>query len=258
MPDTRQHRGPHPEDARLFASTMHHALRAGVADLSWLLERGYSATAALKLVGDHHQLRERQRGAVFRAACPDEAADARRLKRIETSALRDRDVWMDGLNCIITLEAALSGGVLFRGRDGALRDLSSVHGTYRLVSETPRALDLMGKTLAAHRVRHVRVLIDRPVSNSGRLRAMIETHAQREGWPWTVELPFAPDKVLAEAGPEVVVATSDSHVIDQCGAWMDVAAAALGSAREAWVVDLSLPSSERRGPALRSLQAQPE
>ena len=37
VPDTRKHRGPHPEDARLFADAMLPRLRAAVADLSWLL-----------------------------------------------------------------------------------------------------------------------------------------------------------------------------------------------------------------------------
>ena len=55
------------------------------------------------------------------------------------------DVALDGFNCVITLEAALSGGLVLIGRDGCLRDLSSIHGTYRAVSETPRAVELLGE-----------------------------------------------------------------------------------------------------------------
>ena len=49
-------------------------------DLSWLLGRGYAIVSAVKLVGDRWSLTERQRMAVRRAACSDEAR-AGRLER---------------------------------------------------------------------------------------------------------------------------------------------------------------------------------
>ena len=73
LPDKRQHRGAHPDDARDFASERHCELREATFEHSWLLERGYSERAALKLVGDKHQLTGRQREAVVRGACSDQA-----------------------------------------------------------------------------------------------------------------------------------------------------------------------------------------
>src|SRR5437763_1300671 len=64
VPDTRSHRGPDPRDGLAFDPSAWPALRAAVADLSWLLERGYAPTSALKLVGDRWSLTERQRAAV--------------------------------------------------------------------------------------------------------------------------------------------------------------------------------------------------
>jgi Protein of unknown function (DUF434) len=55
MPDTRTHRGPHPEDSRLFAPEAWPVLRQATEDLCWLLSRGYAASSALKLVGDRYQ-----------------------------------------------------------------------------------------------------------------------------------------------------------------------------------------------------------
>ena len=66
MPDQRQHRGRHPADSRLFAPAEVPVLRQATEELSWLFARGYSQRAALKLVGDHFGLRERQRLAVLR------------------------------------------------------------------------------------------------------------------------------------------------------------------------------------------------
>ena len=69
MPDRRTHRGPHPEDAELFATAAIPALRAAAADLTWLLDRGYAVSSSLKLVGDRHYLAVRQRVAVARCVC---------------------------------------------------------------------------------------------------------------------------------------------------------------------------------------------
>ena len=60
-PDTRHHRGAHPADPKLFGPDQLRKLRRAVTELSWLLSRGYNMTSSLKLVGDRHGLRERQR-----------------------------------------------------------------------------------------------------------------------------------------------------------------------------------------------------
>ena len=76
MPDQRKHRGPHPEDARLFAPALAPTLQKAAADLDWLLSRGYPHKSSLKLVGDRDTLVSRQRIAVGRCACGDEEASA--------------------------------------------------------------------------------------------------------------------------------------------------------------------------------------
>lgn len=64
MPDTRSHRGPAPEDARLFARPMWPRLRQATRDLGWLLDHGYALNSAAELVGNRHTLTTRQRQAV--------------------------------------------------------------------------------------------------------------------------------------------------------------------------------------------------
>ena len=68
-PDTRQHRGAHPADKQLFSDRYLPELRDSTADLSWLLSRGYSLKSSAKLVGDRHNLKERQR-LLLRLGCP--------------------------------------------------------------------------------------------------------------------------------------------------------------------------------------------
>ncbi len=83
MPDRRSHRGPHPEDGRLFAPQVQPVLRKATAELCWLLSRGYTQKSALKLVGDRYDLVARQRTAVGRCVCGD-AETARRTARTVT------------------------------------------------------------------------------------------------------------------------------------------------------------------------------
>ncbi len=72
----------------------------------------------------------------------------------------------------------------------------------------------------AQQVPEVRWYLDRPVANSGRLRALLLEIAERRGWPWTVELVTNPDAVLIEQA--AVVATSDAWILDHCGRWFDL------------------------------------
>jgi hypothetical protein len=237
MTDDRQHRGRHPSDSRLFAGTEVPILRQATDELSWLFERKYSQTAALKLVGDHFGLRERQRLAVLRSACGARTAAERARRRLTVAELQGLRLAVDGFNCLITIEAALSGGLLLRGRDEALRDLSSVHGSYRQVQETERALQLLGSAIVGAGPTEVRWFLDRPVSNSGRLRGIIEAMAQAAGWPWQVELADNPDHAIAATG--WVAASTDAWLLDNCPHWVclpDTVVAQAGVSP--WILDL--------------------
>jgi hypothetical protein len=243
MPDRRTHRGPHPEDDRLFSTEARPLLRAAAADFCWLLDRGYAHDSSLKLVGDRYTLAARQRTAVSRCCCPAAAAARRREHEVNRERLSGAALWLDGYNVLCTVEAALAGGVILAARDGAYRDMASMHGSYRKVAETLPALELLGRTLAACGVCECRWLLDRPVSNSGRLKRIIEELAAARGWPWQVELAPNPDVLLADpaVGVDIVVATADSAILDRCPAWFNLARATIvGQVPSATVVDLAV------------------
>ncbi|TGE26952.1 DUF434 domain-containing protein [Hymenobacter metallicola] len=233
--DTR-HRGPHPNDTRLFSPEWVPVLRGAVVELSWLLTRGYPPAATLKLVGDRYALTERQRWAVGRAACTEEQYARRAATRRPATSLGGRRVAIDGFNLLITLETALSGGIVLRGRDGALRDLSSIHGTYRAVQETDRAIRLAAAALQPLAPGPVRWLLDQPVSNSGRLAARLRELGLELGLEWTAEVVMNPDRNLAETTD--IIVTSDSAVLDRAGSWLNLAALALEAEPPRWLLDL--------------------
>ncbi len=237
MPDHRRHRGPHPEDEKLFSVDKQLVLRNGTRDLSWLLSRGYATTSTVKLVGDRYALTERQRKAVARSACSDSAMSRREGNRIAPSGFSSEEIWIDGYNVITSLEAALSGGVILHARDGCYRDMASMHGNYRKVEETIPAIQLLGDTLADWSVSKCRWLLDRPVSNSGRLKTILTEMAIENGWPWTVDLVPDPDVVLKDCNS--VVATADSQILDHCAHAVNLARMVIDQhVSAAWIVRL--------------------
>jgi hypothetical protein len=237
-PDKRQHRGAHPADRELFGEQHLPVLRRATSELSWLMGRGYAFAAALKLVGDRYGLTARQRLAVSRAACTDEQRAGR-----QSRALRIRDVAaerliVDGFNLIITVEAAMSGGLLIRGRDLCIRDLSGVHGSYRAVEETEKAIHLIGEVFESLKPAMVLWLLDSPVSNSGRLAYRIKAVADEQDWPWTVETVFNPDRLIQSSSS--VAVTSDSTILDHAQRWVNLNTHLITSyLQDYWLIDLS-------------------
>jgi hypothetical protein len=225
MPDKRIHRGPAPDDGRLFGKDQIPLLRRAVEHYSWLLTRDYAQPSALKLVGDHLGLDRRQRMAVMRSACSDQQLALRKQNQIPPAHAAGQTLLVDGYNILITLEAALGGAFLFVGRDGCIRDLAGLHGTWRKVTETLPAIELSAAAIDRIGPRQVRWLLDRPVSNSGRLKAILQECIEKNSRPWTVELHQNPDKILCQS-PDPV-ATSDSAILDQGPQWINLTKLAL-------------------------------
>ena len=223
MPDKRHHRGQHPDDARLFAPGQAPALRAAVHDLAWLLSRGYAQPGALKLVGDRYNLEARQRMALMRATCSDEALVRRGSTRLDVVDLNNQPLLIDGYNVLTTVEAALAGGVLLLCRDGTLRDVASMHGSFRKVEETIPALELVGEVAAEIGIDQCTWYLDSPVANSGRLKQIILERAAERGWNWTVDIVIDPDAVLSKS--DQIIATADSVILDRCKRWFALASA---------------------------------
>lgn len=239
MPDTRSHRGPHPDDPDRFAPSQIPALAQAVADLSWLLTRGYAAPSSLKLVGDRHRLDARQRMAVQRSACTDDSLHLRASHRVDD--VTRRPLLIDGYNLLTTLETALGHGFIFIGRDATARDIAGVHGTYRTVEETLPALHLATDALADLHPSSCTWLLDTPVSNSGRLRAVMQQVFAERNVPWRVELHPNPDVPLSAAAPDQLIVTADSVILDAGPQWLNLARTLIERRiPDARVLDLSI------------------
>ena len=229
----RKHRGPAPEDALFFDPARLAVLRQAVCDLSWLLRKHYSPNASLKLVGNRYQLTERERLAVIHAAGDGGARSA----PVAFEALKGKSLCIDGFNLLITLETALGGGIILIGTDGCYRDIANIHGSYSLRAETERAVVLAGEALKKAGVKKALWLFDRPVSNSGRVAALVNETARELSVPMEAKTANEVDGKI-KACKEIAV-TADSEILSGGVLWFDLAGWIIQNrVKEAATVDL--------------------
>jgi hypothetical protein len=152
--------------------------------------------------------------------------------------VQQKEIWIDGYNVLTSVEAALSNAVVLHAVDGCYRDMASMHGSYRKVDETIPAFHRLGEIMADWCVAGCHWLLDQPVSNSGRLKTIIEEIGRQRGWPWRAELVPDPDPVLNRTNE--IVASADSQILDNAERWLNLARIAIDSrVTDAWIVDLS-------------------
>lgn len=163
-----------------------------------------------------------------RCAAAPQAVTARKGREVALAEVTGRKIAIDGFNLLILLESAGGGSIVLRGRDGALRDLAGVHGTYKHVRQTIPALVRTGEALRSAAA--VTWYFDAPVSNSGRLKTMLRELAEQHGFHWTIELVNNPDRTLMELSNDIILVTADAWILDEGGPWCNVGAELVGDA----------------------------
>ncbi len=206
-------RGYVPEDERNFSASALETMRTASRHIDYLINEGYDLKSASIFVGNHFLLSERQRLAIVRSLATKEQLRNRKTKEKKTG----KDVWIDGFNMIITLEVLLSESVLFSCMDGTIRDLAALRGTYRIIPETEPAIRMLFGELVEMNVESVHILLDEPVSNSGRLKAVIADVGEQFDFDLDIEIRKAVDRELYE---KENVITSDSVILDHCRSWI--------------------------------------
>jgi len=233
-----RHRQAHTEERIFFTGAPLLTLQRAVYELCWLFNHGYARHSAIKLVGDHYQLSKRQRLAINRAACSSKDRNARAAKCLTLDKIAHRAVIIDGFNLIITAETAAAGGLLLLCQDNCIRDIASVHGTYRQVHETRQVIEKIGRLLEASAPESVEWLFDKPVSNSGRLAALVRDIGTVQGWSWQAELVDNPDQAIINS--EKISISSDSVVLDKVDHWLNLSDYLIKYYfHDAWIIDLS-------------------
>lgn len=212
-------RGYVPEDEKNFSPAGLEKMRTASRHVGYLINEGYDLKQAATFVGNHFLLSERQRLAIMRSLATEEQLAERNRK--EVSSVSGKAVYIDGFNIIITLEVLLSDSILFSCMDETIRDLAALRGTYRIIPETKGAVQLLLKTLQEMEVQAAHILLDEPVSNSGRLKALIAELGAVFPLDLDIQIQRDVDRALWE---HEYVITTDSVILDHCVSWVNITA----------------------------------
>lgn len=208
-----KNRGKEASDDTLFGTpNIQLKLKEAIIDMHYFLSRGYGEKATLALVGNRYRLNSRQQQAVRGMSASQTQIENRKQKEIQIQDLEGKKIAVDGFNALILLESILSNAYVFKGQDGFIRDLSSVHGTYKRVKQTSQAIEIIADFYKKEKIKTIHWFFDKPVSYSGRLKKMIEEIALENQYNWKVELVYNPDKVIAESN--WIAVTSDAWILD--------------------------------------------
>lgn len=212
-------RGYVASDAQEFASVVLPRLKKAGAEVSYLIDRGYSRDTAISFVGNHYQFTERQRLLLARSVSGDIARTRREEKCLALDNLQGKSVVIDGFNTVITLEVALSKSLVVRGQDHTVRDLAGLHGTYRLIDKTPQAINLILSTLEVYGTDSAKFLFDKQVSNSGQVASLVRSLGENYAVKVSAETCENVDAVLSGLAQ---IVTSDSVILDACDSWFNL------------------------------------
>ena len=234
MTPRNKRRGFDPEDERFFSKEAVMNLGIAQEEVQWLLDRDYKLDTVINFVGNHYLLSLRQRLALKKATATKIQYEKRKSSLLSLEDAKHGCIFIDGFNLIITLEVALSGSILILGKDGVLRDLAGLRGTYRIIDKTKTALNLVGAVLNELDVPKVKFFLDEPVSNSGRLRNEILSHSKIWNIPTEVELVQNPDSILSNMGR---IVTGDSVILDNCKSWFNLSRKIVEDyIKNAWII----------------------
>ena len=200
-------------------------LKEAAKDCLYLLNRGYRIKTASCFVQQHYMLQETQRLALARSLATDKDLENRKKTQLHKEDLKGKEVWIDGFNAIIPMESLLSESPLFVCMDGAIRDMANLKGSYHIIDKTEGAIRLILSKLDELGVAKANIHIDKPVSNSGRLKALIYEIGEEYKVELNVELLDAVDKSLYN---KENVISGDCVVIDNAISWIPL---------YAWIVE---------------------
>jgi hypothetical protein len=185
-----------------------------------LVDRGYPKDSAIRFVSDHYCLPKEQRVVLIRSIVEFKLACSRKAKVLPLEALRERVVFVDGYNVLITVESLLAGYPIYQCDDGFLRDTRGVYGSYKCSKFTIPAISAILDLLALAIPSWVEVLLDQQMSRSGGLAEQIRCMMAKRGLPGDAKTAQDVDHSLKTAMS--IVATSDGYVIDAASSVVDL------------------------------------
>jgi len=197
-------------------------LREAARDLRFLLNRGYPKERATDFAAGRYLLRRPERNAIYRSVFSDRAIRATRAKRVGPHAMRNRATSVDGFNVINTLLSIQAGGPLILCDDGVVRDITAVHGRFRLTPQALEAAVEMVETLRSLGVSRAMVYYDAQISRSGDMASATRSIMEERGLNGLCSTQRSVDHAIAK--DRGVAVTSDSAILARVDSFFDLPA----------------------------------
>ncbi len=183
-------------------------------DLRYLLNRGYNRKSAIELVGNRWNLNRKERHILYRACFSTEEIKARKWNEIEIEEVTDKIIAIDTYNILITIESMLKNLIVIKADDEYIRDISKVFNKYKQTSATERVIDLILSTLKPYHPKTIQFYLDKAISKSGELAALINSRLSFYQLNGTAETVPSSDREVIMQG-EVAI-SNDRIVLENC------------------------------------------
>jgi len=183
-------------------------------DYLMLIDRGYARGAALKLVGDHHQLPRDERMILYRGLASSIESEARAAATVCPQETAGRPILLDAYNQALTILHYARGRPVFIGTDGLVRDAGGSHGRIVDAAAFEEAVRTLAETAAGLGCGAITAYLDAPVSGSAAHAEIFRRLFESAGVPIETRLEKSADAALKTAPAGVLVASGDSAVAD--------------------------------------------
>ncbi|MCX8059508.1 MAG: DUF434 domain-containing protein [Spirochaetes bacterium] len=213
-------------------------LKKAIKDYSTFLNKNYPADNVFKIVSDFYKLNNVERGFIKRGVCKKEILIKRKKKRLKYLwKLRNKNIYIDFFNILLTFHSFYTGKVVFIGLDGYLRDISLIGGHNIHKINVEKYYYCIFEFFIKAKPKKVIVLFDEPVSFSKNIKEDFENYikniknnfinninyiSKNSAYKRFTKINFElvtiknPDNYLIELKDKNgVLVTSDSYIIDK-------------------------------------------
>ncbi len=183
-----------------------------VADIRYLLDRGYPQKGAVSFVCNHYRLDDKARHLLSRTVIPVEISEKRRTKFLRCDEIEGSIVVIDGYNILIGMESVLEKRA-YLCDDRVIRDVKGTFRNYRTSDNTERAVEVILRFLKEKAPAYVCFLFDAQISKSGMLAKSLKERIKEAGLNGDARTSKHVDYDLKSS--KYIVATSDGVILDE-------------------------------------------
>lgn len=195
-------------------------LEAPLLDIRYLLDRKYPKKSAITYVSNRYGLTKDERNILVRIACEKDISNDRMRKLVSIEFIRDKNLFIDGYNVLITVESLILGYPVFLCDDGILKDVRSLFRRYKIGFMTKEALSMIEMITSKYTPKEIVIIFDSQISRSGDLSKMARDIFDKDNC--LVFTSKDTDKEIMENSREGIIATSDGIIIDNVDNVLDI------------------------------------